>query len=182
MTFANKLKNLMDELNLTQTKLSNLTGIGKSSISQYLSGKNEPSKSRKKEIARALGVQETYFETFEAAATELNFDNMQMNVYIRHYADSSYREAEKAEQDSLKADIARIKELEAKETLTEDEVAEKEKLINLQYQESRIVKDRSLPNVQDSKFTFDVTDELDSREAVYSALMELDMFKKSKEV
>lgn len=61
MTFADKLKNLMTELGLSQSKLSELTGIGKSSISQYLSGKNEPSKERKKEIARALGVQESYF-------------------------------------------------------------------------------------------------------------------------
>lgn len=81
MTFANKLKNLMDELNLTQTKLSNLTGIGKSSISQYLSGKNEPSKSRKKEIAHALGVQETYFETFEAVATVQREDGV-VNVPV----------------------------------------------------------------------------------------------------
>lgn len=69
MTFAEKLKSLMKELDLTQSKLSDLTGIGKSSISQYLSGKNEPSESRKKEIAHALGVQENYFEVFEAAAT-----------------------------------------------------------------------------------------------------------------
>lgn len=59
MTFADKLKNLMKELDLTQSKLSDLTGIGKSSISQYLSGKNEPSKDRKQEIARALGFRIT---------------------------------------------------------------------------------------------------------------------------
>jgi len=69
MTFAEKLKNLMNELDLTQSKLSDLTGIGKSSISQYLSGKNEPSKDRKQEIARTLGVQEDYFEMFEPVAT-----------------------------------------------------------------------------------------------------------------
>lgn len=69
MSFAEKLKALMKELDLSQSKLSDLTGIGKSSISQYLSGKNEPSKDRKKEIARKLGVQEDYFDTFETAAT-----------------------------------------------------------------------------------------------------------------
>lgn len=69
MSFAEKLKALMGELNLSQSKLSDLTGIGRSSISQYLSGKNEPSKDRKKEIARKLGVQEDYFDTFETAAT-----------------------------------------------------------------------------------------------------------------
>lgn len=69
MSFAEKLKALMKELDLSQSKLSEITGIGKSSISQYLSGKNEPSKDRKKEIARKLGVQEDYFDIFETAAT-----------------------------------------------------------------------------------------------------------------
>ena len=69
MTFAKKLENLMSELGLSQSKLSDLTGVGKSSISQYLSGKNEPSGNRKKEIARALGVQDTYFELFQPIAT-----------------------------------------------------------------------------------------------------------------
>lgn len=69
MSFAEKLKALMGELDLSQSKLSDLTGIGKSSISQYLSGKNEPSKDRKKEIVRKLGVQEDYFDTFDTFET-----------------------------------------------------------------------------------------------------------------
>lgn len=56
MTFADKLKNLMRDLELTQSKLSEITGISKPNISQYVSGKHEPSKDRKREIARALGV------------------------------------------------------------------------------------------------------------------------------
>jgi transcriptional regulator with XRE-family HTH domain len=68
MSFSNKLKQLMRELSLSQTKLSELTGIGKSSISQYLSGKNEPTKDRKREIAKALGVKENYFEVFDINA------------------------------------------------------------------------------------------------------------------
>lgn len=54
----------MSELALSQVDVRKLTGIGASSISQYLSGKNEPSEARKKEIARALGVQEDYFNQF----------------------------------------------------------------------------------------------------------------------
>ena len=69
MTFADKLKKLMEDLDLTQGEIHKITGIGRSSISQYLSGKNEPSQMQKQEIARALGVQETYFEMFEPAAT-----------------------------------------------------------------------------------------------------------------
>lgn len=69
MNFADKLKKLMGDLDISQGQLHALTGIGRSSISQYLSGKNEPSKDRKREIARAMGVQEDYFEMFEPAAT-----------------------------------------------------------------------------------------------------------------
>lgn len=69
MSFEEKLKSLMKDLGISQSKLHDLTGIGKSSISQYLSGKNEPSEARKREIATALGVQEDYFNQFETAAT-----------------------------------------------------------------------------------------------------------------
>lgn len=65
MNFEKKLKSLMDELGITQSKLSELTGIGKSSISQYLSGKVKPSAARKRIIATALGVKEDYFEQFD---------------------------------------------------------------------------------------------------------------------
>jgi transcriptional regulator with XRE-family HTH domain len=54
MSFAKNLKKVMDEMNMTQAELSALTGIGKSSISQYLSGKNEPNQKRIEEIADAL--------------------------------------------------------------------------------------------------------------------------------
>lgn len=64
MSFAKKLKGLMADANLTQAQLSTLTGIGKPSISQYLSGRNEPSAARRRQIARALGVQENFFDTF----------------------------------------------------------------------------------------------------------------------
>ena len=82
MRFADKLSTLMDDLNLTQSKLSSLTGIGKPSISQYLSGQHEPSKARKQEIARALGVQENYFETFMPSATVQNGDVVNLPVTL----------------------------------------------------------------------------------------------------
>lgn len=45
----------MDETNMSQAELSKLTGIGKSSISQYVSGKNEPNRNRKIKIFEVLG-------------------------------------------------------------------------------------------------------------------------------
>jgi len=56
MIFAKNLKSVMDEQNINQTDLSNLTGIGKPSLSQYLSGRNVPHRRRIFEIATALGV------------------------------------------------------------------------------------------------------------------------------
>ncbi|BCJ92844.1 hypothetical protein acsn021_04130 [Anaerocolumna cellulosilytica] len=59
--FKEELKQIMVDLKLSQTKLSELTGIGKSSISQYLSGKNVPTESRQREIAESLGLNANYF-------------------------------------------------------------------------------------------------------------------------
>ena len=59
--FAELLKKAMFELNLNQVKVSELTGCSRAAISQYVSGKNEPSQQKKMEIAVALGLPEDYF-------------------------------------------------------------------------------------------------------------------------
>jgi transcriptional regulator with XRE-family HTH domain len=56
MSFAKNLQAIMQERNLNQTDLSNITGISKPSLSQYLNGKNEPYKSRIAHIADSFGV------------------------------------------------------------------------------------------------------------------------------
>lgn len=63
MKFAKKLKNAMAELGISQKQLITMTGIGASSISQYLNGENEPRVDRQREIAAALGLDPGYFET-----------------------------------------------------------------------------------------------------------------------
>lgn len=55
MSFAKRLKDLMTEMEMSQAELSLKTGIGKSSISQYLAGKNIPREEVKIKIAEALG-------------------------------------------------------------------------------------------------------------------------------
>lgn len=60
--FKNKLKEAMDELNLKQSQVVGLTGCSKAAVSQYLSGKNEPSQQKKRVIAEALGLDPDYFE------------------------------------------------------------------------------------------------------------------------
>jgi transcriptional regulator with XRE-family HTH domain len=54
--FAEQLKKAMGERNMNQVELSGLTGMGKSSISQYLSGKNVPGTKGKEKLAAALEV------------------------------------------------------------------------------------------------------------------------------
>ena len=50
---------------MTQAELSALSGIGKSSISQYLSGKNEPNYANIKKLAEALQVNESFLDGSE---------------------------------------------------------------------------------------------------------------------
>ena len=52
--FKEKLRKVMSEKGLSITKVSQLSGIGKSSISQYLSGKNVPTSERIKVLADAI--------------------------------------------------------------------------------------------------------------------------------
>ena len=54
--FADRIKAAMSEQGISQAELSKLTGIGRSSICQYLSGKIVPAPGRKALIAEVLGV------------------------------------------------------------------------------------------------------------------------------
>lgn len=63
--FKDELRKAMYELGLNGVRVAELTGLSRASISQYLSGKNEPSGNKKKEIAVALGLDENYFQMME---------------------------------------------------------------------------------------------------------------------
>lgn len=54
--FSQRLKQAMDKQKVTQIDLASATGLGKSSISQYLSGKNIPKFKTMTAIADALNV------------------------------------------------------------------------------------------------------------------------------
>jgi transcriptional regulator with XRE-family HTH domain len=68
MSFNEKLKQAMQQLGINQAQLVGMTGIGKSSISQYISGKNVPTEERQKNIAVSLGLDPNYFEQEESVA------------------------------------------------------------------------------------------------------------------
>lgn len=79
--FNELLKQAMQDKELTATALSAATGIGKSSISQYLSGKNEPTDKRKALIASALGFPADYFKKAEIQ-TDLDSSGANLPVMI----------------------------------------------------------------------------------------------------
>ncbi len=62
MSFASKLKDLMNQRNLSQKDLRDSTGLSAASISQYLAGKNEPKRSTVKLLADALDTSAEYLE------------------------------------------------------------------------------------------------------------------------
>lgn len=59
--FSELLNKAMNELDLTQADVCRLTGISKSSMSQYISGLHAPSPQKQMEIADALGLAPDYF-------------------------------------------------------------------------------------------------------------------------
>lgn len=71
MTYAKQLKQMMAEQNINQKRLSELTGIGKSSISQYVSGSNEPSQSNREKIENVLGTFQQIEEMVEEVTTNV---------------------------------------------------------------------------------------------------------------
>ena len=66
MSFSSQLKKAMLERNISQVKLSQLTGIGKSSISQYISGKNVPKEEALEKIASVLDCSVEFLNATEA--------------------------------------------------------------------------------------------------------------------
>lgn len=71
MTFSEKLKQVMQELQLNQRQVCGLTGKSKGSVSQYLSGKQVPSVDVQSSIATALGLEADYFEKLDDQITIL---------------------------------------------------------------------------------------------------------------
>lgn len=83
MNFNEKLKQAMQQLEISQAQVVGMTGIGKSSISQYLSGKNVPTESRQKDIAVSLGLEANYFEQDEHPVVKLAKKNSGVISEIR---------------------------------------------------------------------------------------------------
>lgn len=76
-SFRERLKQIMSEKNMSQSELSRRTGIGRNSISDYLSGKYEAKQDKVYELAKALNVSEAWLMGFDISQTRtLNASNI----------------------------------------------------------------------------------------------------------
>ena len=74
--FSQRLKQMMGEQGVTQTDLCTKVGLGKSSVSQYVSGKNIPNTFRMKMIADALNVSPDWLSgSIDEPATDTGHPN-----------------------------------------------------------------------------------------------------------
>lgn len=73
--FADNMKKQMAVHGITQSELAKMTGIGRSSISQYLSGKNEPTDERKSVIAEAIGCRVVDLDATETTSFPVDTDS-----------------------------------------------------------------------------------------------------------
>lgn len=71
MSFGEKLKEAMHELNINQAQVVGLIGKSKGSVSMYLSNQVVPPSKAQEEIALALGLAPDYFEQDEERERKL---------------------------------------------------------------------------------------------------------------
>ena len=84
MSFAKQLKKVMVEKEMNQTELAAKIGKGKSSVSQYLSGKNIPKEDVQEKIAEVLGCTVEYLNS--DPVIEEDDSEVRGNVSVRECA------------------------------------------------------------------------------------------------
>lgn len=84
--FADNMKKQMAVHGITQSELAKMTGIGCSSISQYLSGKNEPTDERKEIIAEAIGCRVADLDAMETTAFPVDTDTKMKRLSVEQAA------------------------------------------------------------------------------------------------
>ena len=80
--FADNMKKQMAVHGITQSELAKMTGIGRSSISQYLSGKNEPTDERKSVIAEAIGCRVVDLDATETTSFPVDTDTKMKRLSV----------------------------------------------------------------------------------------------------
>ena len=81
--FAERLKLALELRNMKATKLSELTNVNKSTISQYLSGEYEAKKDRIELFAEVLNVNELWLRGYDLPME--NEDDKEKDILIKEY-------------------------------------------------------------------------------------------------
>lgn len=81
-TFSERLKKILKEKNITQSELSKITGIGKSSLTAYLKGEYKPKQDKIYKIAKALDVPVFYLTDWEEYDKKINLSELKTDVEI----------------------------------------------------------------------------------------------------
>jgi transcriptional regulator with XRE-family HTH domain len=83
MSFASRLKQIMDERDVSQSELALKIGKGKSSVSQYLSGKNIPKMDVQEKIAEVLDCTVEFLNNDENAVVHIDSKNVSVSEAAR---------------------------------------------------------------------------------------------------
>lgn len=84
-TFAKRFNEALHIRNMKQTDIVNLTGIGKSSISTYLTGEYEPKQKNTYKIAKALNVSETWLMGYDVPMESETTNDILKDVRMASY-------------------------------------------------------------------------------------------------
>lgn len=94
-SIASRLRKAMEIRGVSQTELVKRTGIGKSSISTYLSGDYEPKQKNTYKIAKALDVNEAWLLGYDVPMERnsglANIDNAQSKKTLKEVIEESDR-------------------------------------------------------------------------------------------
>lgn len=81
--FQETLKAAMVEKGMSQAELAQMSGVPKSSISQYLAGKTTPSMERKTELASAMGLEENFFDEADELTVIESFSPLEVSRRLK---------------------------------------------------------------------------------------------------
>lgn len=118
MSFSTKLKELRKERHILQKDLANKTGIGRTALSMYETGKREPSFKTLKAIAEALDVdmntlldETTGIAEAEERDIEKDLEDMLFSMSTAAYGDGSELEDKEVFKAAIKAAMIQSKKL-----------------------------------------------------------------------
>ena len=96
--FTQNIKELLKDKDMTYSELATLTGIGKSTISMWMSGKSLPRMELLDKLADIFGVTAGYLTTNHFASpssdSSLLASDIRPNTLAAHFAGDEYTEAE----------------------------------------------------------------------------------------